>query len=68
MVKPILLYNSEVWVAYKIKQHQNAWDRLPFEKTHLKFGEKCLRVKSKTSNLATKAELGMIRVSKMVLK
>ncbi len=74
LVKPILLYNSEIWgdeipkslQKEIIKQaNENYNDKYlkhvndsPFEKIHVKFSKMVLGVKKQTSNLATKAEIG----------
>jgi hypothetical protein len=72
MIKPILLYNSEVWGAeLKIslqkailkgnlynKNYLKDIDECPPEQAHLKFCKMLLGVNRFTSNLASRAELG----------
>ena len=56
-VKPIVLYNSEVWDAYS-KGDLGSWDKRPAEKVHLRFCKFYLGVNSKCSNDACRADLG----------
>lgn len=49
LVAPILLYGSEVWGAYSIKE---------VDKLHLRFCKNMLGVRSQTSNVAVMGELG----------
>ena len=46
LVKPIVLYNSEVWSAYS-KGDFGSWDKSPAEKVHLRFCKIYLGVNSK---------------------
>ena len=71
IISPILLYNAEVWGVY-IKNDFNNWDKLPVEKVHLKFCKLYLGVGRKTSNIASRSELGkyplIINVFKRIFK
>ena len=49
MITPILLYGSEVWEIYCIKE---------IDKLHIKFCKYVLGVKTQTSNFAVYGELG----------
>ena len=57
LVKPIVLYNSEVWGAYS-KGDFGAWDKSPADKVYLRFCKIYLGVNSKCSNDACRADLG----------
>ena len=61
MVKPILLYGSQVWaqelLPYESKDI-NKLDRLPFEQIQNKQCKYILGVRKHTSNVAARAELG----------
>ena len=71
MVFPILAYGSEVWGPYLKFDFQN-WDKSECEKVHLRFCKMFPEVNRKTSNIATKKELGrlplQIPLMKRVLK
>ncbi len=67
MVKPILLYNSDVWgpiVCNLDKLLENGtsktllYYRFPFEKLHMKWAKYILGVNSKSTNIAVTSELG----------
>ena len=68
VIKPILLYGSDVWGAYLYKsiyQHnsiQNALNDVAglIEKLHSKFCKQVLRVHKRTSNFAVRFELGRL--------
>ena len=57
IISPILLYNAEVWGVY-IKNDFNNWDKLLVEKVHLKFCKLYWGIGRKTSNIASRSELG----------
>jgi hypothetical protein len=57
IISPILLYNSEVWGAYK-KNDLNKWDNSETEKINLRFCKLYLGVNRKASNMACRSELG----------
>ena len=57
LVKPIVLYNLEVWGAYS-KGDFGSWDKSPAEKVHIRFCKIYLGVNSKCSNDACRADLG----------
>ena len=68
IISPILLYNADVWGVY-IKNDFNNWDKLPVEKVHLKFCKLYLGVGRKTSNIASRSELGNIpKIDKRIFK
>ena len=70
IISPIL-NNAEVWGVY-IKNDFNNWDKLPVEKVHLKFCKLYLGVGRKTSNIASRSELGkhplIINIFKRIFK
>ena len=56
LIQPILTYASEIWISdYKIDLMD---DKYPFELVHLKSCRFSLGVHNKTSNLASRCELG----------
>ena len=65
-LKPILLYNSEIWGSYcasnaKLRSSfdpDNIYKNLPCEKLHLKFSKCILGVHKKSVNFAVLSELG----------
>ena len=57
LVKPIVLYNSEVWGAYS-KGDFGSWDKSPADKVYLQFCKIYLVVNSKYSNDVCRADLG----------
>ena len=59
LVKPIVLYNTEVWGTYS-KGGFGSCDKSPAEKVHLRFCKIYLGVNSKCSNDACGAEQGRI--------
>ncbi len=75
MVKPILLYGSEIWGAFDIKRN-NIQDLLPSlmlndkyqpEKLNLKMCKQTLRIPRSASNIASRAELGRLPVMKSII-
>lgn len=56
IIKPILLYGSEIWGP--ILKFEN-WDKSLIERTQLEFAKNILRVNRSTSNNACRAELGL---------
>uniref|UniRef100_A0A9J7YWS7 ribonuclease H n=1 Tax=Cyprinus carpio carpio TaxID=630221 RepID=A0A9J7YWS7_CYPCA len=56
IIKPILLYGSEIWGP--ILKFEN-WDKNLIERTQLEFAKNILRVNRSTSNHACRAELGL---------
>ncbi len=62
MVKPILLYGSQVWsqqlIGYFTKEDFGNFDRLVFEQLNNKMCKYALHVGRYTSNMAARAELG----------
>ena len=57
LVKPIVLYNSDVWGVYS-KGDFGSWNKSPAEKVHLRFCKIYRGVNSKCSNDACRADLG----------
>ena len=64
MIKPILLYGSEVWGPYEIKANTNSTInsllincKCQIEKFHSKFCKQVLRVHKFSSNVAVRGEL-----------
>ena len=73
MIKPIVLYNQEIWAAdlpvnfqkaimsdkiISNKQYTNFINNSPAEQVHLKYNRMVLGVKKYTPNIAVRAELG----------
>jgi hypothetical protein len=67
IVSPILLYNSEIWEAYTIKDFSK-WDKTLTEKSHLKFCKIYLGTNRKASNNASRGELGKFPLLVTILK
>ena len=67
VISPILLYNSEMWGAYAIKDFTK-WDKTCTEKAHLKFCKLYLGVNRKASNTASRGELGRFPLLIPILK
>ena len=68
LIKPILLYASEVWGGFGIRK-QNDCDIVkqllmletsPYEKMYIKTMKFALRLHSRTSNVGCRAELGRL--------
>ena len=57
LTEPIILYNSEIWIA-DFNVNINNCDQLPFEKLQHSIFKDILGVQKKASNLAIKYELG----------
>ena len=71
MIKPILLYGSEIWAMDLIRKNFNKLkdiDSQPFEQLHVKICKLILGVKRNTSNVAVKAELGRFPLFRDVLQ
>ena len=76
-IKPILLYNSEIWGSYNVSfktlckdnfDPESFFKNLPCEKLHLKFSKWVLGVHKKSVNFATLSELGRFPLHFDVLK
>ena len=66
LIQPILTYASEIWISdYKIDLMD---DKYPFELVHLKSCRFSLGVHNKTSNLASRCELGRFPILISILK
>ena len=70
LIKPILLYGSEIWGASYWRFYQNnstlkflTEDNSHFEHTHLKFCKQLLGVNPRASNLACRGDLGRFPLS-----
>ena len=70
-LKPILLYNSEVWGSYNMSSDRlntrvcdldNILKSLQCEKLHLKFSKFLLGVHKKSQNFTVLSELGRFRL------
>jgi hypothetical protein len=59
MIKPIYTYGSEIWISDFDISKPNI-DQYPFEKIHNKFCKYTLGVHKKSSNFASKCELGRL--------
>lgn len=57
LIKPIITYGSEIWISDFTEKELKS-DNLPFEKTHNRFCKYILGVHKKSSNFASKCELG----------
>ena len=72
IVKPILTYNSEIWIFDWFKNIKNVnlsnIDKLPFEKLNHKFCKHILGIHKKASNLAARLELGQQPIIYFILK
>ena len=68
LVKPILLYCSEVWGGFAVKTSTSDAiyeklmnnDKTPYEISNIKLCKQSLRLPLRVSNLAARAELGII--------
>ena len=67
LIRPIVLYISEVWGAYSNGDF-SSWDKTAAEKLHLRFCKLYLGVNSKSSNDACRAELGRLPMKLIVDK
>ena len=57
LIKPILLYGSEVWGSYTDFDYAN-WDRSNIEMTHTQFLKRALGCNVRTSNIMVRGEIG----------
>ena len=57
LISPILTYGCEVWGTYQ-KQNFDVWDKNQIEKVHLQFCKYYLGINRKSSNIASRSELG----------
>ena len=57
LISPILTYGCEVWGTYQ-KQNFDVWDKNQIEKVHLRFCKYYLGINRKSSNIASRSELG----------
>jgi len=57
LISPILTYGCEVWGTYQ-KQNFDIWDKNQIEKVHLRFCKYYLGINRKSSNIASRSELG----------
>ncbi len=62
VIKPILLYGSEVWGPLMTQRH-TSWDTTPTEKFNLQFCKEILKVHRNCPNHACRAELGHFPLS-----
>ena len=76
LVKPIALYNSEIWSAYKPCLRGKTVEEMfeltlkntnEFDKTYMRFSKQVLGVHSKASNFAVVSELGQFPLIVSVL-
>ena len=66
LIKPILTYASEIWISDCKKDLMD--DTYPFELVHLKSCRFSVGVHNKTSNLASRCELGRFPILVSMLK
>ena len=57
MISPILLYCSEVCIAFDYVNFDK-WDKCKIEKSHLDFGKHILGLNRSTNNILTRGEMG----------
>ena len=61
LIRHILTYGSEIWICdFNVKE--SVLDKLPFEKLHNKFCKYLLGVHRRSSNFASRLELGRERI------
>ena len=61
LIRPILTYGSEIWICdFNVKE--SVLDKLPFEQLHNKFCKYLLGVHRRSSNFASRLELGRERI------
>ena len=75
MVKPILLYGSEIWgvFTWRSRTEQCIKESIlsrssPYEKLHLRFCKQTLGLSKKSSNFITLAELGRVGLSYNIIE
>jgi hypothetical protein len=61
MIVPIITYGSEVWIS-DFKSNFDTLDKIQFEKRQNMILKNILGVHGKSSNLATRYELGTLRI------
>ena len=67
LIKPILLYASEVWEPF-LNQTSNKWDYNEIEKTHLQFLKQILGVNRSTTNILVRGELDRHSLQEEILR
>ena len=67
LVKPILLYASEIWEPF-LNQDYDKWDRNEVEKVHLQFMKQIMGVNRSTTNILVRGELNRHSMQREVLK
>ena len=67
LVKPILLYASEVWEPF-LENDYDKWDYNEIEKVHLHFLKQILGVNRSTTNILVRGELNRHSLQREVLK
>ena len=69
LIRPILLYASEIWGGFGIKKgnkHNSVYeqimfnDKTPYEKVNIMLSKQCLQLPRRASNMASRAELGRL--------
>ena len=69
LIRPILLYASEIWGGFGIKKgnkHNYVYeqimfnDKTPYEKVNIMLSKQCLQLPRRASNMASMAELGRL--------
>ena len=66
-IEPILTYGSEVWGVF-LKLDFEKWDKTSAEKAHLRFCKMFLGLNRKSSNHATRAEMGRFPIHLTIIK
>ncbi len=67
MIKPILLYASEVW-APCMNQNPSKWDYDEIDKTHMQFLKRMLGVNRSTTNILVRGELNRYSLQEEILR
>ena len=67
LVKPILLYASEIWEPF-LNQDYDKWDRNKVEKVHLQFMKQIMGVNRSVTNILVRGELNRHTMQREVLK
>ena len=67
LIKPILLYASEIWEPF-LNQDYDKWDGNEVEKVHLQFLKQILGVNRSTTNILVRGELNRHSMQREVLK
>ena len=67
LIKPILLYASEVWEPF-VKNDQEEWDKNDIEKTYTQFLKRALGVNTSTTTILVRGELNRHSLQEEILR